>query len=145
MATECILLESPGIVKALLLIVQATPAMSTSRISILSFTSQWFFIPNIFSLYIFAFQLRLCQKTVNMKQRVSRGDFSCRRHIFYYICYCLCRSQNSALTRVPYSLLWLCTYITWGAKTSQTTAKTVKVVYLLSTEQLILYLAQLNP
>ena len=33
-------------------------------------------------------------KTVNMKQRVSRGDFSCPRRIFYYICYCLCRSKN---------------------------------------------------
>ena len=25
-------------------------------------------------------------KTVNTKQRVSRGDFSCPRRIFYYIC-----------------------------------------------------------
>ena len=33
-------------------------------------------------------------KTVNMKQRVSRGDFSCPRRIFYYICYCLCRSKS---------------------------------------------------
>ena len=42
--------------------VQATPAMSTSRISILPLMSKWFFIPNIFSLYFFAFQLRLCRK-----------------------------------------------------------------------------------
>ena len=41
---------------------QATPAMSTSRISILPLMSKWFFIPNIFSLYFFAFQLRLCRK-----------------------------------------------------------------------------------
>ena len=33
-------------------------------------------------------------KTVNMKQRVSRGDFSCPRLIFYYICYYLCRNKN---------------------------------------------------
>ena len=33
-------------------------------------------------------------KMVNMKQRVSRGDFSCPRHIFYCICFCLCRSKN---------------------------------------------------
>ena len=33
-------------------------------------------------------------KTVNMKQRISRGDFSCPRCIFYYICYCLCRNKN---------------------------------------------------
>ena len=42
--------------------IQATPAMSTSRISILPLTSKRFFIPNIFSLYLFAFQLRLCRK-----------------------------------------------------------------------------------
>ena len=42
--------------------IQATPAMSTSRISILSLMSKWFFIPNIFSLCVFAFQLRLCRK-----------------------------------------------------------------------------------
>ena len=36
-------------------------------------------------------------KTVNMKHRVSRGDFSCLRRIFYYICYCLCRSKNRRL------------------------------------------------
>ena len=44
------------------IVIQATPAMSTSRISILSLMSKWFFIPNIFSLYIFAFQLRLFRK-----------------------------------------------------------------------------------
>ena len=33
-------------------------------------------------------------KTVNMKQWVSRGNFSCPRRIFYYICYCLCWSKN---------------------------------------------------
>ena len=42
--------------------IQATPAMSTSRISIPPLMSKWFFIPNIFSLYFFAFQLRLCRK-----------------------------------------------------------------------------------
>ena len=41
---------------------QATPAMSTSRISKLPLISKWFFILNIFSLYFFAFQLRLCRK-----------------------------------------------------------------------------------
>ena len=30
--------------------------------SILPLMSKWFFIPNIFSLYFFAFQLRLCRK-----------------------------------------------------------------------------------
>ena len=42
--------------------VQATHAMSTSRISILPLMSKWFFIPNIFSLYFLAFQIRLCRK-----------------------------------------------------------------------------------
>ena len=51
------------------------------------------------------FSIYLCSstpsmsKTVNMKQRVSRGDFSCTRCIFYYICYFLCWSQKSVLTR----------------------------------------------
>ena len=42
--------------------IQATPAMSTSRISILPLMSKWYFIPNIFYLYIFAFQLHQCRK-----------------------------------------------------------------------------------
>ena len=33
-------------------------------------------------------------KMVYMKQRVSRGDFSCPRRILHYICNCLCRSKN---------------------------------------------------
>ena len=35
-------------------------------------------------------------KTVNVKQRVSRGDFSCPRRIFYYNCYCLCQRKVGA-------------------------------------------------
>ena len=50
-------------------------------------------------------------KTFNMKQQVSRGDFSCPRHIFYYICHCLCRSIKSALAWAPYCLLQLYTCI----------------------------------
>ena len=42
--------------------IQATPSLSTSCISILPLMSKWFFIPNIFSLCFFAFQLCLCQK-----------------------------------------------------------------------------------
>ena len=48
---------------------QASPAMSTSRISILTLMSKWFFIPNIFSLYIFAFQLRLCRKRLTWSNK----------------------------------------------------------------------------
>ena len=75
------------------------------------------------------FSMYLCistpsmSKTVNMKQRVSRGDFSCPRCIFYYICYILCWSQKSALTQAPYCLFQLCTCITWGAKIFQTKIK----------------------
>ena len=50
-------------------------------------------------------------KTVNMKQRVSQGDFSYPRRIFYYFCHCLCRSIKSALAWAPYCLLRLCTCI----------------------------------
>ena len=50
-------------------------------------------------------------KTVNMKQWVSRGDFSCPKHIFYYNCYCLYRSIKSALAWAPYCLFRLCTCI----------------------------------
>ena len=52
-----------------LAIIQATPAMSTSRISILSLVSKWFFIPNLCSLYIFAFQLCLCWKRLTWSNR----------------------------------------------------------------------------
>ena len=96
------------------------------------------------------FSIYLCistpsmSKTVIMKQRISRGDFSCLRRVFYYICYFLCWSKNLALTGVPYCLFRLCTCITRGPKIFQTKIKN-KVIYLLSIEQLILYLAQLNP
>ena len=63
------------------------------------------------SLHFYSFTLSM-SKTVNMKQQLSRGDFSCPKHIFYYICYCLCQSQKSALTRAPDCLLWQCTCIT---------------------------------
>ena len=75
------------------------------------------------------FSIYLCistpsmSKTVNMKQRISRGDFSCPRRIFYYICYCVCRSQNSTLARASYCLLRLCICINWGAKIFQTMVK----------------------
>ena len=39
------------------------------------------------------------------------------KHSWYHdTCYCFCRSKKSALVRAPYCLLWLCTYITRGAK-----------------------------
>ena len=126
------------------LVIQATPAMSTSRISILSLMSKWFFIPNIFSLYVFAFQLRLCRKRltwsngylevifhaldvfsitfatacVEVKNQPSQG----RRIVFFGYVYALPEVRTS-------SKQW---------------SKTIKVLKFLSIEQLILYLAQLN-
>ena len=50
------------VISLVIVIVQATPPMSTSHISILALMPKWFYIPNIFSLYIFAFQLCLCRK-----------------------------------------------------------------------------------
>ena len=52
-----------------------------------------FHIQHFFSIFLHISTLSM-SKTVNMKQRVSRGDFSCRRRIFYYICYCLCRNKS---------------------------------------------------
>ena len=49
--------------------VQATPAMSTSLMS------KWFYIPNIFSLYFFAFQLRLCRKQLTWNNGYLEGIF----------------------------------------------------------------------
>ena len=68
-------------------------------------------------------------KAVNMKQWVSRGDISCPRRIFYYICYCLCRSQNWTLARALYCLLRLCICINWSAKIYwKQWSETVKVI-----------------
>ena len=50
--------------------------MPTSGISILSLMSKWFFIPNTFSLYIFAFQLRLCRKLLTWSNRYLEVIFN---------------------------------------------------------------------
>ena len=96
------------------------------------------------------FSIYLCistpsmSKTVNMKQRISRGDLSCPRRIFYYICYCLCRSKN----RPSQGRRIVCFGYVYALhevrKSSKQWSKTIKVLKLLSIEQLILYLAQLN-
>ena len=66
---------------------------------------------HLFFMYLFISTPSML-KTVNMKQQVSRGDFSCPRRIFYYICYFLYQSRKSALTRGPYCLFRQCTCIT---------------------------------
>ena len=83
-------------------------------------------------------------KTVNMKQRVARGDFSCPRHIFYYICYFLCRSQKSG-SHGRRIVFFGYVHAPEVRKSSKQKSKTIKVIYLFMIEQLILYLAQLNP
>ena len=58
-----------------------------------SYVEVIFHSQNFFSLFL-CISTPSMSKMVNMKQRVSRGDFSCPRRIFYYICYCLCRSKS---------------------------------------------------
>ena len=52
-----------------------------------------FSLPTFFSVFL-CISTPSMSKTVNLKQRVSWGDFSCPRRILHYICYCLCRSEN---------------------------------------------------
>ena len=88
----------------------------------ITYVEMIFHSQHFFSIYL-CISTPSMSKTVNMKQRVSRWDFPCPRRIFYYICYCLCRSQKSALARTPYCLLRLHICITWGAKIFQTILK----------------------
>ena len=98
-------------------IIQATPAMSTSHISILPLMSKWFFIPNIFSLYFFVFQPRLCRKRLTW----SNGylDVIFRALDIFSIIFATVYVEAWA----PYCLLRLCTCISWGANIFQTTKK----------------------
>ena len=77
----------------------------------ISYVEVIFHSQHFFSIYL-CISAPSMSKTVNMKQRVSRGDFSCPRRILYYFSYCLCRSQKSALARASYCLLRLCIGIT---------------------------------
>ena len=125
-------------------VVQATPAMSTSRISILSLMSKWFFIPNIFSLCIFAFQLRLCRKRLTW----SNGYLEVIFHaldifsIIFATSYVEVKNRRSHGRRIVF---FGYVYAPEVRKSSKPKSKTLKVIYLFSIEQLILYLAQLNP
>ena len=70
---------------------------------------------------------------LTIKEWISRGDFSCPRQIFYYICYCICWSQNSAHAQTLYCLLWYIHVLPVVWKSSKQQSKT-----LLSIKQLIL-------
>ena len=118
--------------------------MSTSRISILPLMSKWFFIPNIFSLCIFAFQLRLCRKRLTW----SNGYLEVIFHaldifsIIFATSYVEVKNRRSHGRRIVF---FGYVHAPEVRKSSKQKSKTIKVIYLLSIEQLILYLAQLNP
>ena len=82
--------------------IQATPAMLTfAYLDNITYVEVIFHSQHFFSIYLCISTLSML-KTVNMKQPISRGDFSCPRRILYYFSYCLCRSQKSALARASY-------------------------------------------
>ena len=107
----------------LFLHIQATPAVSISCILILLLNmSKWFFIPNFFSLYFFAFQLSLCPKQLTW----SNGYLEVIFHaldIFSVILAIVYVEVNIGAVQAPYCLLRLCTCISWGANIFQTTIK----------------------
>ena len=102
--------------------IQATHAMSTSRISILPLMSKWFFIPKIISLYFFAFQLSLCRKRLTWSNGYLQVIFHAL-DVFSIIFATVYVEVKSALVWAPYCLLRLCTCISWGANIFQTTIK----------------------
>ena len=110
--------------------------MSTSRISILLLMSKWFFIPNMFSLYIFAFQLCLCRKRLTW----SKGYLEV---IFHALDVSSIIFATSYVEVKYVSAMYI--YNLRCKNLPNENQKTIKVIYLLSIEQLILYLAQLNP
>ena len=124
--------------------VQVTPAMSTSRISILSLMSKWFFIPNIFSLCIFAFQLRLCRKRLTW----SNGYLEVIFHALDIFSIIFATSYVEVKNRRSHERHIVCFGYALAPevrKSSKQKSKTIKVIYLFSIEQLILCWAQLNP
>ena len=83
-------------------------------------------------------------KTVNMKQRVSRGDFHAL-DIFSIIFATACvevkhRHWHGRCT-ICFGYIHVLPEV---QKSSKQQSKTIKMIYLLSIEQLIIYLAQLN-
>ena len=100
------------------IILQATPAMSTSHISILPLMSKWFFIPNIFSLHFFAFQLRLCRKRLTWSNGYLEVIF-CALDVFSII---IVTVYVEVLNRRSHGRHIVCC-ISWGANVFQTTIK----------------------
>ena len=125
--------------------IQATPAMSTLRILILSLMSKWFFIPNIFSLYIFAVQLRLCRKRLTW----SNGYVEVIFHALDVFSIIFATFYVEVKNRCSHGCRTVCFgyvhVLSEVRKSSKRKSKTIKVIYCLSIVQLILYLVQLNP
>ena len=97
------------------------------------------------------FSIYLCSstpsmsKTVNMKQWVSRGDFHALdvfSIIFATSCVEVKNRRSHGYRIVCFGYVHLLPDV---RKSSKRKSKLIKVIYLLSIEQLILYLAQLNP
>ena len=101
------------------------------RLFFLGLMSKWFFVPNIFSLCIFAFHLCLYQKRLTWSNEYLEVIFHAIDVLSITFATVYVKVKN-----------WLCVCIAWGATISKQWSKTIK---LLSIEQLILYLAQLNP
>ena len=102
----------------------------------------WFFIPNIFSLYIFPFQLRLCRKRLTWNYGYLEMIFHAL-DVFpfkFATAFVKVKTWHSRGRRIV-CLGLICTCITWGANIFQTTVKN-KVIYLLLIEQLLLYVAK---
>ena len=76
-----------------------------------------------FSLYFFAFQLRLCRKRLTRSNGYLEVIFHALNVFSIIFASVYCRSIKSALTWAPYCLLRLCTCISWGANIFQTTIK----------------------
>ena len=119
--------------------------MLTSGISILSLMSKWGFIPNVFSLYIFAFQLRLYRKQLTW----SNGYLEVIFHALDVFSIIFATSYVEVKNRHSHRRRIVC--FGYGhvlpevQKSSKQKSKTIKVIYLLSIQQLIVYSAQLNP
>ena len=108
--------------------IQATPAMSTSRISILSLMLKWFIIPNIFCLYIFAFQLRLCWKRLTRSNRYLEVIFHALDifSITFATAYVEVKTQLSQGRRIVcFGYVYVLTEV---RKSSKQWSKTIKVI-----------------
>ena len=92
-----------------------------------------FSFPTFFSLCIFAFQLRLCRKRLTWSNGYLEVIFRALDifSIIFATSYVEVKNRRSHGRRIVF----------FGKQKS----KTIKVIYLFSIEQLILYLAQLNP